>query len=89
MPNGVDEGVIAYSVYEDEKMFYGVAEVDLPDFENEVFNVSGAGISQGTAIVIIRTYPDTCGSPPLCPCRCGRCNGNSAGHTRRCTLGSA
>lgn len=44
MPNGVDEGVIAYSVYEDEKMFYGVAEVDLPDFENEVFNVSGAGV---------------------------------------------
>ena len=44
MPNGVDEGVIAYSVYEDEKMFYGVAEVDLPDFENAVFNVSGAGV---------------------------------------------
>jgi len=36
MPNGVDEGVISYAIYEDEKMFYGVAEVDLPDFENMV-----------------------------------------------------
>ena len=44
MPNGVDEGVISYAIYEDEKMFYGVAEVDLPDFENMVFNVSGAGV---------------------------------------------
>lgn len=45
MPNGVDEGVISYAIYEDEKMFYGVAEVDLPNFENMVFNVSGAGCS--------------------------------------------
>lgn len=44
MPNGVDEGVTHFAVYEDETMFYGVAEIALPDFENEVFNVSGAGV---------------------------------------------
>ncbi len=44
MPNGVEEGVTHFAIYEDEKMFYGVAEVSLPDFENEVFNVTGAGV---------------------------------------------
>lgn len=44
MPNGVDEGVTHFAIYEDETMFYGVAEVSLPDFENEVFSVTGAGV---------------------------------------------
>ncbi len=44
MPNGVDEGVTSFAIYEDEKMFYGVADVGLPDFENTVFNVTGAGV---------------------------------------------
>ena len=44
MPNGVDEGTTQFAIYEDEKMFYGVADVGLPDFENAVFNVSGAGV---------------------------------------------
>ncbi len=44
MANGVDEGVTQFAVYEDENMYYGIAEVKLPDIENEVFNVSGAGL---------------------------------------------
>lgn len=44
MANGVDEGVHSYALYEDEKMYLGVATVNLPDVESAVFTVSGAGI---------------------------------------------
>lgn len=44
MANGVDEGVINFTIFKDESMLLGAAEVSLPDFETEVFNVTGAGI---------------------------------------------
>lgn len=44
MANGTDEGVHSYALYEDEKMYLGIATVNLPDIESAIFNVSGAGM---------------------------------------------
>lgn len=44
MANNTSEGVNQFVVYEDEKLFYGIADVGLPNFESELFNVSGAGM---------------------------------------------
>lgn len=44
MANGVDEGVVNYALYEDEKLYLGVASVTLPDVELSTFTLSGAGI---------------------------------------------
>ncbi len=45
MANGIDEGIVNYALYEDGKRYLGVASVNLPDCESEVFTVNGAGIA--------------------------------------------
>ncbi len=44
MANGVDESVINFALYEDGKIYLGVATITMPDIESEVFTTSGAAI---------------------------------------------
>lgn len=55
MANGVDEGVVNFALYEDEKIYLGIATVDLPDCESEAFVINGAGIA-GEVEIPVTSY---------------------------------
>ncbi len=55
MANGVDEGVVNFVLYEDGKRYLGVATINFPDCESEVFAVNGAGIA-GEVEIPVTSY---------------------------------
>ncbi len=55
MANGTDEGIVNYALYEDGKMYLGIATVSLPDCESEAFTMNGAGIA-GEVEIPVTSY---------------------------------
>jgi len=55
MANGTDEGVVNYALYENGKRYLGIATVNLPDCESEVFTASGAGVA-GEVEIPVTSY---------------------------------